>query len=236
MKITNSQLKRIIKEEIIKEMGSTLGNFGGQAGALGTVAGRKGQELDKADQSEYGPVQLAEDSLIGLLADLGHTLVEWERREYRSDEVRYKSYFQDLQKLLEEYDPCAHRGQKCDEAHPGQTHEECIEVTINKDLYEVLTEKEIEEALGMDQEGQLYSKILPSLMQVAGNNAGIALEMLEALKTHLEESEEVIGAGIEEREDKNNPWAICTASVGREDKEKYEKCVKSVKKQKRGKK
>jgi len=29
----------------------------------------------------------------------------------------------------------------------------------------------------------------------------------------------------------NNPWAICTSSVGREDKEKYEKCVKSVKAQ-----
>ena len=142
MKLTKSLLEQIIKEEIIKEMGSTLGNFGGQAGALGTVAGRKGQELDKADQSEYGPAQLAEDSLIGLLADLGHTLVEWERREYRSDEVRYKSYFQDLQKLLEEYDPCAHKGQKCDEAHPGQTHEECIEVTINKDLQEVYSKKQ----------------------------------------------------------------------------------------------
>jgi len=34
-----------------------------------------------------------------------------------------------------------------------------------------------------------------------------------------------------EEEKENNPWAICTASVGREDKEKYEKCVKSVKKQ-----
>ncbi len=31
---------------------------------------------------------------------------------------------------------------------------------------------------------------------------------------------------------KNNPWAICTASVGREDKEKYESCVKDVKKEK----
>ena len=30
--------------------------------------------------------------------------------------------------------------------------------------------------------------------------------------------------------EENNPWAICTASVGREDKEKYEKCVMSVKK------
>jgi hypothetical protein len=31
---------------------------------------------------------------------------------------------------------------------------------------------------------------------------------------------------------KNNPWAICTASVGREDKDKYEACVMDVKKQK----
>ena len=34
-----------------------------------------------------------------------------------------------------------------------------------------------------------------------------------------------------EEEAKNNPWAICTASVGREDKEKYESCVKDVKKE-----
>ena len=34
----------------------------------------------------------------------------------------------------------------------------------------------------------------------------------------------------EDEEEKNNPWAICTAQVGRKDKEKYERCVKSVKK------
>ena len=28
-----------------------------------------------------------------------------------------------------------------------------------------------------------------------------------------------------------NPWAVCTKSVGRDDKEKYERCVKDVKKQ-----
>jgi hypothetical protein len=31
-------------------------------------------------------------------------------------------------------------------------------------------------------------------------------------------------------EDENNPWAICTASVGRSDQEKYEQCVLEVKK------
>src|SRR5210317_2013570 len=28
---------------------------------------------------------------------------------------------------------------------------------------------------------------------------------------------------------RKNPWAICTSSVGRKDKNKYERCVKSVK-------
>ena len=37
---------------------------------------------------------------------------------------------------------------------------------------------------------------------------------------------------VDEESSKNNPWAICTSSVGREDKEKYEKCVKDVKKEK----
>ena len=37
---------------------------------------------------------------------------------------------------------------------------------------------------------------------------------------------------IEEGASKDNPWAICTASVGREDKEKYEACVRDVKKEK----
>ncbi len=42
------------------------------------------------------------------------------------------------------------------------------------------------------------------------------------------------GSGELDEEKENNPWAICTAQVGREDKEKYEKCVKSVKKQNGG--
>ena len=43
----------------------------------------------------------------------------------------------------------------------------------------------------------------------------------------------IAGRSPGKRDDENNPWAICTASVGREDKEKYEKCVKSVKRQNR---
>jgi hypothetical protein len=41
------------------------------------------------------------------------------------------------------------------------------------------------------------------------------------------------GGVIKESEkSKDNPWAICTASVGREDKAKFEKCVMDVKKEK----
>ena len=128
MKITKSQLKQIIKEE--------LNELGGVASNLGAVAGRAGHEADSPDHSLFGPEQIAEDSLVGLLVDLNSALEQWEQKEYPSDEIRYKSYFDDIQKLVEEYDPCVHVGQKCDQAHPNQSHEECIEVTINDGLQE----------------------------------------------------------------------------------------------------
>jgi hypothetical protein len=40
VKITKSQLKQIIKEELLKEYGGSIANFGGMASSLGAVAGR----------------------------------------------------------------------------------------------------------------------------------------------------------------------------------------------------
>jgi len=137
MKITTERLKEIIKEEL-NEFGGEVSNFGGRSGLLGAAGGRSPEEADSPDRSDYGPKQIAEDDLIGLLVDLGSALSEWEQKEYSSDEIRYKSYFEDIQKLVEEYDPCAHPGQKCDQAHPNQSHEECIEVTINDGLQETI--------------------------------------------------------------------------------------------------
>ena len=131
MKITKQQLKRIIKEELLKE-------FGGKVNNLAATAGRKDDEIDSPDRSEYGPIQNAEDELITTLIDLGHMLEAWEQKEYPSDEARYKSYFDDVKMLLQERDPCMHYGEKCEDAHPGQTHEECIEVTINDGLQETI--------------------------------------------------------------------------------------------------
>lgn len=44
--------------------------------------------------------------------------------------------------------------------------------------------------------------------------------------TQISVTDEVV-----DKSEKNNPWAICTASVGRGDKKKFERCVKKVKKQ-----
>lgn len=51
----------------------------------------------------------------------------------------------------------------------------------------------------------------------------------DAYLTYGQAKEE--GEYMEEEKKKPNPWAICTSQVGREDKDKYEKCVQSVKDQ-----
>lgn len=133
MNITKDKLIQIIKEEVMKEAGGVAGNFGGVATELGA---QRADGNDMPDQSVYGPQQTAEDNFVGILNDIGHMLDIWEQKEYPSDEARYMSYFEDLQGLLEQYDPCAHVGQKCEDVHPNQSHEECVEVTINNALYE----------------------------------------------------------------------------------------------------
>lgn len=42
----------------------------------------------------------------------------------------------------------------------------------------------------------------------------------------IEVTDEVVN-----KEPKNNPWSICTSSVGKKDKKKFERCIKDVKKQ-----
>ena len=58
-----------------------------------------------------------------------------------------------------------------------------------------------------------------------------------AIENMLNSDEDEIPEGPSDEEEKaalvyeeeNNPWAICTTSVGREDKDKFERCVKDVK-------
>ena len=75
-------------------------------------------------------------------------------------------------------------------------------------------------------------EITDKVVEVLINN--IAIPDLKSImekipKIHTADEEEIFT-------EENNPWKICTASVGRKDKDKYERCVQSVKKQNRGKK
>ena len=63
----------------------------------------------------------------------------------------------------------------------------------------------------------------------------IIKEEIELILTN-EEVEEFFGVKVEELEkeelteaEDNNPWAICTDTVGRENEDKYESCIKKVK-------
>ena len=55
-------------------------------------------------------------------------------------------------------------------------------------------------------------------------------QRLEGFQTLRRELRRILDPSMPlKEEDKPNPWAICTASVGRENKKKYEACVLSVK-------
>lgn len=73
-----------------------------------------------------------------------------------------------------------------------------------------------------------YAKAIKQL-NLKFNSLNEAYEKIE--KINIFEDDNLM-ADVKEGETKSNPWAICTSSVGREDKEKYEKCVKDIKKEK----
>mgnify|MGYP003127268582 CR=1 FL=1 len=101
---------------------------------------------------------------------------------------------------------------------------------ITKSRLKQIIKEEVEEALNYHRRkysGLLTIRdveaVLPHL------SPGDQTDVLEKYK-HLNNQDELRKA-LRMNEEENNPWAICTASVGREDKDKYERCVKSVKKQ-----
>jgi hypothetical protein len=128
MKVTKSQLIKIIKEEL-----NEYGNYSAAAGA----------DLRAAQLAGGGnPVQSEEEAeltLGGLVGELRVLLEEWQEKEYPSDEARYEGYYDDILQVTERYDPCAHPGESCEDAHPDQSHEECIMQTEEEE--EELQEK-----------------------------------------------------------------------------------------------
>lgn len=92
--------------------------------------------------------------------------------------------------------------------------------------------RSLAEAYNYDGEINLF--INDNLLSEMATAAGFAEMKSNGFSGHgnLEGDKPLSEANLDETESKDNPWAICTASVGREDKEKYEACVKDIKKQK----
>jgi hypothetical protein len=61
---------------------------------------------------------------------------------------------------------------------------------LRSQLKQIIKEEleSLNEELGMDQQGEAFSQILPTLMGVAGNNNQLAIEILEFLTNHLKET------------------------------------------------
>ena len=80
---------------------------------------------------------------------------------------------------------------------------------------------------------KLFKKLLPNdsfyddIVQVLNQQGGPTNESF-FLKTSLFS---LVDEALLERKKKPNPWAVCTSSVGREKKAKYERCVKKIKKE-----
>jgi hypothetical protein len=71
-------------------------------------------------------------------------------------------------------------------------------------------------------------------LEEEANMAGFLVRKWEEKRKKMKDAYLTYGQAKEEGEymqesEKKNPWAICTAQVGRDNKEKYEKCVLSVK-------
>ena len=80
-----------------------------------------------------------------------------------------------------------------------------------------------------------FQKFLEEPAVMAALAAGGIAGAVNTIKSKFSTPRSTPTGPSELKEEENNPWAICTAQVGREDEEKYEKCVKSIKKQNKGK-
>lgn len=108
---------------------------------------------------------------------------------------------------------------------PASTNEELMELELEAQKFGILV-REYEEMLEMQKDlnesckkrKKLYIGYMPvDLAKAEG-------ELLEKKKKKNKRKKA-------KAKKKTNPWAVCTSEVGRDDEDKYEKCVKSVKKQ-----
>jgi len=92
-----------------------------------------------------------------------------------------------------------------------------------------MVDKEIDENLGTDYQSGYNPDEFGGNLPVDYNNPEDDSEPDVDGKNDGMPTEGEVGEG-KKKKSKYNPWAICTSSVGRKDKKKYEKCVMDVKK------
>ena len=214
MKITIERLREIITEEVIKE------ELAPEIAVPAITAMLQG--TDSVDTSE----------IFGAVFDqmYGEGALEGEAERMASAEEPEEEDFPT------EYQHGGGEGER-----PVMGFKENLAEIIEEELNKVLNEAHGAPAQGIPSEKQIalirgqignmsyeIEKMLLALLK-AGYSPADIINMAIQLKKMDPHPEDV---QVAEKKEKDNPWAICTESVGREDKEKYEKCVKSVKKRK----
>jgi len=181
MKITKSQLKQIIKEEVTVDT------------ALLDAIGKLTKKIDDLDISiDFLSAAVIGGDTVSIGAAQGALGREYRPKIKVAEPKLNEIIKEELQVVLSEY---KYGDMSCDE---------------------------------------LQAKIDDLSVDVAGPDAGIVENEVDVIENLMK----IKGCAGEEEwekrvaeEKENNPWAICTDSTGREDKKKYERCVKSVKKQ-----
>jgi hypothetical protein len=126
----------------------------------------------------------------------------------------------------EEMDPHTPVGPEAEPVRGPIGFKESLARIVKEEVSRVIGEAYTEAEMTPNYETDLEQALI-GLVEVDGwpkDDVRKYVEDILELTRHVDERP------LEEEKAKNNPWAICTAEVGREDKEKYERCVKSVKK------
>jgi hypothetical protein len=113
--------------------------------------------------------------------------------------------------------------------------EELQVVLTNEEVEEMFGEEvrdkveNMEEALGMDQESQLSTEVLPLLMQIAGGNKNVASEMVDKLGSLISELPELDERKLTKDEKKEKEKVVKGMKKSKDDfKKRYGKDAESV--------
>ena len=113
--------------------------------------------------------------------------------------------------------------------------EELQVVLTNEEVEEMFGEEvrdkveNMEEALGMDQEAQLSTEVIPLLMQIAGGNKNVASEMVDKLGSLISELPELDERKLTKGEEKEKEKVVKGMKKSKDDfKKRYGKDAESV--------